>query len=164
MEEENKKTTPAPEEEENKDLLECEQKRDEYLEMSKRLKADFVNLKSDTEKQMTRTREFANEMIILQMLPVLDSLELALKHTPEDLKENDWVKGILSIRGQLDSVFKSYGVEEIRSVGEKFDPKLHEAVAQEDSEKEEDVVLEEMQKGYKLKDKIIRPAKVKVSK
>ena len=144
-------------------LVKCEKQRDEYLEMSKRLKADFVNLKNDTDGQIQRTREFANEMIIMQMLPVSDSMELALKHTPDDLKENDWVKGILSVKGQLNGIFKMYGVEEIASVGEKFDPNLHEAIAQEDSDKEEDIILEELQKGYRMKGRMLRPAKVKVS-
>ncbi len=152
--------------EEKKDikLKECERQRDEYLELSKRLKADFANLKKDTEGQMQKTREFANEMIIMQMLPVLDSMELALKHTPHNLKDNDWVKGILSVKGQLEGIFKMYGLSEIKSVGKNFDPNLHEAVAQEDSEKDEDIILEELQKGYMLKDKVLRPAKVKVSR
>jgi molecular chaperone GrpE len=169
MEKEKKKTSATDGEKKDTEyslsekLIECEKQRDEYLQLSKRLKADFVNLKKDTEGQVQKTREFANEMIIMQMLPVLDSMELALKHTPDDLKENDWVKGILSVKGQLDGIFKMYGVEEIVSVGEKFDPNLHEAVTQEDSDKGEDIILEELQKGYTLKGKVIRPAKVKVS-
>jgi len=169
MEKEKKKKSSLKEEKKStKNLLsekltECEKQRDEYLLLSKRLKADFINLKKENEEKMQKTREFANEMIIMQMLPVLDSMELALKHTPEELKENDWVKGILSVKSQLDGIFKNYGVKKIVSVGEKFDPNLHEAVSQEDSDKGEDIILEELQAGYTLKDKVIRPAKVKVS-
>jgi len=155
---------------ENKEKLEkdelalCEEKRDEYLQLSKRLKADFVNLKKDMEGQVLRIRQAVNEDIILEILPVLDSLDLSLKHTPDNLREDNWVKGMLSIKGQFEGILKSMGVEEISSVGEKFDSNLHEAISQEESDKEEDIILEELQKGYKLNDKIIRAAKVKVSK
>lgn len=142
----------------------CEEQRDEYLELSKRLKADFVNLKKETGEQFLKMKDIVGEDIILKILPVLDSLNLSLKHTPEDLKENNWVKGMLGVRGQFEGILKSLGVEKIKTVGEDFDPALHEAISQEKSDKKEGVILEELQEGYKLNNKIIRAAKVKVSK
>ncbi|MBI3671535.1 nucleotide exchange factor GrpE [Candidatus Azambacteria bacterium] len=142
----------------------CEKERDQYLELSKRLKADFLNLKKESEEQGKKIRESATESLVLKILPVLDSLKLALKHTPDDLKENNWVKGMLSINGQFESILRSIGIDEIKAVGEAFDANMHEAIMEEESEKESGTVLEELQKGYKLNNKTIRAAKVKISK
>jgi len=146
------------------ELSVCEKQRDEYLELSRRLKADFVNLKKESEEHILRIKDLVNANVILEILPVLDSLDLALKHTPEELKENNWTKGMLSIKGQFEGILKGMGVEEILSVGEAFDSNLHEAIAQEESDKGEGIILEELQKGYKLNNKVIRASKVKVSK
>ena len=165
MEKEEKKKNKKREEKKEVDKLkECEKERDEYIQLSQRLKADFLNLKKDNEQQLKKIKDIANEHLILEILPVLDSLQLALKHTPEELKDNNWVVGMLGIKGQLESALKSVGLKEISAVGEKFDPNLHEALEQEESDKEEGIVLEEIQKGYMLNDKVIRAVKVKVSK
>lgn len=142
----------------------CEKEKREYLELSQRLKADFLNLKKDTERQMANIKDFANEELISEILPILDSFDLALKYVSPELKENNWVKGVFAIKTQMENIFKSLGISEIESVGKKFDPNLHEAVAEEESESENEIILEEMQKGYKLNNKIIRPSKVKISK
>jgi len=145
-------------------LKSCEAEKEEYLNLSKRLKADFTNLKKDVEESTSKIVKYANEGLILEMLPILDSLELSLKHVPEDLRENNWVKGMLSIRGQFENILKSMGVFEIKCIGEKFDPSLHESVSEEESDKEGQTILEEIQKGYKFNDRVIRASKVKISK
>lgn len=145
-------------------LVTCEKEKQEYLELSQRLKADFINFKKDTERQMASIKYFANEELISEILPIFDSFDLALKYVPAELKENNWTKGIFVIKSQFENILKSLGVSEIQCAGKKFDPGLHEAVSEEESDQEEDMILEEMQKGYIMNGKIIRPSKVKISK
>jgi len=153
------------EKEKKEDALKaCMKEKEEYIELSKRLKADMVNFKNEVDRRMSEFKDFANEKFILEILPVLDSLELSLKYTPENLKDDNWVKGMVSIKGQLEGILKSMGLEKIKAEGEKFDPNLHEAVSHEESDKGEDVVIEEIQGGYKLNGKVIKAAKVKISK
>ena len=132
MDKKKKEKEKVKEKKDNK-LIECEKERDEYLELSRRLKADFINFKRNTEEQLKTIREVANKNLVVDILPVLDSLQLALRHTPENLKDDNWVKGMLGIKGQLEGVLKSVGVEEINALKEKFDPELHEAIDQEES-------------------------------
>lgn len=145
-------------------LAKCEKEKQEFLDLAKSLKADFANLKKEQEKNMNEFRKFAQKDLLIKLLAILDSFELAFKQMPQDMEGNGWLIGIKNIKSQLDSLLKSAGVEEILSVGDKFDPSLHEAVAHEElPEKEDDEIIEELQKGYKLYDKVIRPARVKVS-
>ncbi len=134
------------------------------LEGWQRAKADFMNYKKDQEKAMSDFRKYANEDIIMALLPTVDSFDLAAKHMPEDLKNSDWAKGVLCIKGMFENFLRDSGVTEIKAIGEKFDPQIFEAVGEEESEAEEDTVIAEVQKGYKMGDKVIRPAKVKVAK
>jgi molecular chaperone GrpE len=117
--------------------------------------------------------DYAKEELILKMLPILDNFDIVEKKIPEDLKENENVKGILQIKTQILNFLKTQGVEEIKSVGEKFDPNFHEVVEEvEDKEngsasspqKESGIVIDETQKGYKINGRLLRPAKVKISK
>ncbi len=147
-----------------KKLEECQKERDEYINLAKRFKADMENLRKETESKISEVRRFAEVGLIEEILPILDSLSLALKHVPDDLKDNNWVKGVLGIKGQFEALLKNYGLEEIDALGKSFDPALHEAVAEEESDKDDGVVIEELQKGYLLKGKVIRPSKVKVAK
>jgi len=89
-------------------------------------------------------------------LPVLDSFELALKESGD--------KGVFLIKSQIDDVLKKHGLVAMRTLGEKFNPEFHEAVAEDKSEKESGAILEEFQKGYLLHGKVLRPARVKVAK
>ena len=133
--------------------------------MAKSLKADFANLKKEQEKNMDEFRKFAQKDLLIKLLAILDSFELAFKQIPDDIAGNGWLAGIKNIKSQLDSLLKNAGVEKISSVGDKFDPYLHEAVAHEElPEKEDDEIIEELQKGYKLHDKVIRPARLSISK
>ncbi len=129
-----------------------------------RAQADMVNYKKEQEKNLIEFRKYANEDMIMNLLPTVDSFALATNYLPEDLKDSDWVKGILCIQGQFDGFLKEAGVEEIKSVGEKFDPNLFESVGEEESDKEDGTVTVELQKGYKMSGKVIRPAKVRIAK
>lgn len=142
----------------------CEREKQEFLELAQRMKADFLNLKKDQERQAMELRKFAQEELLRKLLIVLDSFELAFKQIPEEVGGNGWVSGIKNIKGQLNDLIKNAGVREIVSIGWKFDPYLHEAVAYEElPDKEDGEIMEELQKGYKLHDKVIRAAKVKVA-
>lgn len=151
-------------EELKKRIVELEQIAGENLAGWQRARADFMNYKKDQEKVFADFRCFANEDIIMKLLPTVDSFDLATRHLPEELKDSDWVKGVMCIKGMFESFLKEIGIAEIVSVGERFDPNIFEAIAEEESEGEEGMVIEELQKGYRLGEKVIRPAKVKISK
>jgi len=138
-----------------------EKKIEELTETLKRLQAEFENYKKRIEKEKLEFIQFANEELILRILPILDSFELALQNTSNS---EEFVKGVKLIYTQLYSMLESLGLKKINALGEKFDPYKHEVLISENSDKEEGVVLEELQKGYLLGDKIIRHAKVKIAK
>ncbi len=145
-------------------LAQCEKERDEFISLSRVLKADFANAKKDQEKEMARLIQYANEDLVLKLLPIIDSFDLAMKHIPKDAERTGWVAGIERIKQQLDAVLKHIGVSEIETRDAPLNVSLHEPIMQVDSEGPEDVIKEELQKGYKLYDKIIRPAKVTITK
>jgi len=130
---------------------ELKKKCDEYLSGWKRERADFLNYKKDEMERIGQLVKYANEEIILKLLPVLDNLCLAAQHIKDD--------GVLQIKKQLEDFLKKEGIEAVESVGKKFDPNTMEAV-----EGEGETVLEETQRGYTMHGKLIRPAKVKISK
>jgi len=147
-------------------LKTCEHERAEYLAGWQRAKADYINLQREHEKKIADYFKFANEGLILELLPILDSFEAALKNgnpkSPEAI-------GLLKLYNQLLNILKSNGLEPIKALGEKFDPNFHEAVGEvenypEQSRGTELKIVEEIQKGYKLHGKVIRPSKVKIGK
>ena len=136
-------------------LKEAETKAKEYLDGWQRSQADFANLRRRDEEARLQFLKFAAESFVVELLPVLDSFDLAIKHDNSELEP---------VRKQFLSVLKSYGLEESEPVGENFDPRLHESVGaiKTNKEKEDHKVFEVIQKGYILSGKIIRPAKVKI--
>jgi molecular chaperone GrpE len=147
-------------------LAECEKKRDEFLAGWQRERADFQNYKKDEYKRADLVRGTLASSIILELLPVLDSFDIAYDFIPDDLKEHKWLKGTDQIRMQLLDVLRREGVEQIKvAEGETlFDPAVHEAIEEVESEKPEGTIIEEMQKGYTMNGRVIRPARVKVAK
>ena len=137
-------------------LKACEKERGEYLTGWQRAKADYINLEKRINQEKSEWIKFTNTELILKLLAILDSFEEALKHTKD--------KGVQQLYNQLKDVLKKEGLEEIKSVGEKFNPELHEAVENIKGDKKEGVIIEEIQKGYKLHGKVIRPSKVRVGK
>ncbi|MFA6098726.1 MAG: nucleotide exchange factor GrpE [Patescibacteria group bacterium] len=155
-----------PEDKKIKEELELARKKmDEYLNGWKRAKADYINLKKETDKKQMELVQFANATLILQLLPVNDNFKLAWQHIPEEHKKNDeWLKGIEQIKKQFSNLLKDLGIEEIKTVGEKFNPELHESVAKEKKENvASGVIISEVKPGYKLYDRVLEPAKVKVA-
>ena len=140
-----------------KQLEECQKLKDEYLAGWQRARADFLNYKKDEMERVGDVLKYACEGLILKMLPLLDNFEIALKNMPDE--------GFSQIRKQFQDFLNEQGVEEIKSVGEKFDPNLHEVVEEVEAKgKESGIVFEETQKGYTINGRLLKPAKVKVSK
>lgn len=130
----------------------------------KRVQADFDNYRKRTLKEREEFVGRANLNLIYQILPVLDNFKMALKHLPKALEENEWVKGILQIERQLEQILTEQGLEKIKTVGERFDHQIHEAIEEVPSTKPPGEIIEEVQGGYRLNGQIIRQAKVKISK
>jgi molecular chaperone GrpE len=125
-----------------------------------RAQADFINYKRRTEQEKAEISQFAKSSLILELLPVLDDLERAYAVMPSCLANDSWGEGIRLIWDKLRLTLEAQGLSEIKAVGEPFDPNLHEAVRQDKGE--DGVVIEEVQKGYRFRDRVIRPAKVVV--
>ena len=145
-----------------KALADEKAKADDYLEGWKRAQADFINFKRRTEQEKSEATKFANAMLILNLLPVLDDLQRAFASVSPSLAGLTWVNGMSLIHRKLEGIMESQGLSQLKASGEKFDPRFHEAVMYKDGE--DGVVIEEVQKGYKLHDKVIRPALVVVGK
>ena len=143
------------------ELKECRKKAAEFLAGWQRAKADFINARKDGEKNQEEMAKYANEKVIREVLNVLDSLDQALA---EPSMEDKWKTGFQHIKNQLMQIVRGYGVSVIEAVGTKFNPEEHESIAEEDvAEPDKDqIILEELQKGYKMHDKVLRPAKVKI--
>ena len=164
-------------EELKKQLEECQKLREEYLAGWQRARADFLNYKKEEIERIEEILKYADVGLILKILPILDNFEIAEKKLPENIKNEENVKGILQIKNQILEFLKNQGVEEIKAIGEAFDPNLHEvmeeiepafapasAEAAASKEIKSGVIIEEIQKGYKINGRLLRPAKVKVTK
>jgi len=152
-------------EELKKKLEECQKLKDEYLAGWQRERADFLNYKKGELERIGEIIKYGDLGLILKILPIADNFELAEKRLPENLKNDESIKGILQIKNQILDFLKNQGVEEIKSVGEKFDPNFHEVIEEvEVKDKESGIIIEEIQKGYKINGRLLRPAKVKISK
>lgn len=127
-----------------------------------RLQADFQNYKKRSDREREQSVNYGVEAVIVGLLPVVDNFQRAIL-TCED-KSNGFYQGVEMIEKQLLELLASNSVQEIPAIGEKFDPNLHHAVSVMESDIEPEMVLEVLQKGYILKDKVIRPAMVIVSK
>lgn len=149
-------------------LKDLQQQVGELTEALQRERADSLNIRRRHDEQIASLKDLVKVSVVEDLLPVIDNFERALKHVPKDLENNDYVKGVSGVVKQFEDTLKQMGVEKIKTVGEQFDPNLHEAVGVEGDESElsvgVEVVSEELQSGYKLNDVIIRHAMVKVKK
>lgn len=141
-----------------------QQQLEELTNALKRERADAENLRRRHEQEITALRTRVKSNVVTDLLPVIDNFERALKHIPEDLKDNDYIKGVEGIVKQFEKTLSDLGVERIKTVGEHFDPNLHEAVSMEDGDGQDEIVSEELQTGYKIGNDVIRHAMVRVKK
>lgn len=129
-----------------------------------RLQAEFINFKRRSEEERTRAVAAGKEQAAIALLPVLDNIERAVAHEPEDIKDHAWVKGVSAVSKQLGSQLEAIGLVKIGVVGEPFDPEKHDAIAVDEGEGDTEVVSAVLQTGYQFGDQIIRHAMVKVTK
>ena len=145
-------------EELTKNLADEKEKAEKYLDNWRRTEADFVNYKKRAEQDRNEIENNATCSVVFSVLPVLDDFERALESIPEEASEQPWVEGIRLIYKKLKGSLEAIGLEEMCAVGQAFEPSLHEAMAS--AEGNEGEVVSEVQKGYKLKDKLLRPSRV----
>ncbi len=159
--EEEKISTSAAYEEKN-----WQEEAEKYEDLYLRSTADLENVKKRLEREKDSIVKFANEDLVKDLLPVLDNTERAIDHTGADSSDQEgFLEGLRLIHQSLKSVLEKFGVKPVIALSEKFDPEYHEAVMQEENPDAEDgTVLVEVQKGYLLKDRLLRPAMVVVSK
>ena len=131
-----------------------------YLANWQRAEADFINYKRRAEQEREESSRFANAALMLNFLPALDDMERAFAAIPPRLEKAGWVDGMRLIERKLKSTLEAQGLSHIEALGEPFDPHIHEAVRQ--APGKEGMVIEEVQKGYKFRDRIIRPTMVVV--
>lgn len=155
----------------NEEMLKLEEEISTLTETNKGLEekvklaqAELINYRRRKDEETEGLLKFANQGIITDLLPIIDNFERFLSHSEDSEEIKKYSVGIKMIYNNLKDILKQYGVEEINRVGQSFDPNLEQALLVEnDSTKEDDIVLEVLLKGYKLKDRVIRPASVKIN-
>ena len=127
--------------------------------------ADFQNFRRRNQQDMAAFRQLATENFVSELLPVLDNFERTVEHLNAGVDPEKMLAGVGAVERQLRSVLESQNVKRIPTIGEPFDPEFHEAVGMEASEEhDDDIVTAELEPGYKIGSKVIRPARVKVAK
>ena len=135
-------------------------KAESHLQNWQRVQADFINYKRRSEQEKEEMKAFANSVLICNLLPALDDLERALSSVPRELAKLPWVEGVRLIERKFYDILKAQGVMPIKAKGKLFDPNLHEAAMS--TRGREGMVIKELKRGYKLNDRVIRPASVVV--
>jgi molecular chaperone GrpE len=139
--------------------LEVEEQKSNWM----RSVADFKNYKRRTESEREDLIRNASAGLILKLLPIVDDLTRAMEHVPEEVSNNPWLNGVKLVQRKLETVLEGEGLQPIAALGEEFDPKLHEAVMFEEAgEEQSHKVVQELQRGYKLGERVLRPTMVKV--
>ena len=144
------------------DAEELLQQLSDLTEALQRERADAMNVRRRADEERSQLASFYKSLVVRELLPVIDNFERAIKHTPKELANNDYVKGIQSILKQFEQTLTKIGVERIKTVGEHFDPEIHEAVSVEEGDGKQEIVTEELQAGYCLNNEVLRHAIVKI--
>ena len=150
----------------NNQIISLENDKADLTNKVKLAQADLVNYRVRKDEEVNGLLKYANKELILELLPIVDNFERAIKNEKQDASEEmkKYYDGIHMIYNSLKDTLKKFGVEEINKVGEVFDPNLEQAILTgNEDDKEDEIVLEVLQKGYKLKDRVIRPASVKIN-
>lgn len=146
-------------------VKEAEDKAKENYDQLLRLKADFENTKKRLQREKEDTIKFANERLLIEILPIVDNLDRAMASLSEGHDPAKVMQGLKLAQEELHQVLESHGVKVIPAVGETFNPQFHEAVAAvESADTKEETVLDEIQRGYTLNGRLIRPSRVRISK
>jgi len=137
---------------------------EDYKNKYLRALADFDNYKKRAALDKEQFAQFANETLILEILPILDGFGRAMDAAKKTNSGEEMIKGLALIKKQLEDVLKKHGAKEIEALGKPYDPNLHEAMLQKEDDGPEGIIIEEAQKGYTLHERVIRPSMVIVSK
>lgn len=150
----------------SKKQSELEQRVDELTNDLQRIRADFENYRKRVEQEKEMARANGKVGAIMKLLPVIDNIERAISHMPEELASNSWALGVSKLVKNLEKSLADMGVSRIEArKGTAFNPDLHEAIQfDEDAEGDHEVVAEELQAGYKLGSDVMRPSMVKVTR
>ena len=147
-------------------------KKEEQLQMQadeltgdlQRLRADFENYRKRVDIEKAQLSDLAKAATIMKLLPIIDTIERAVAHTPAELADNQWVKGVTSLTKNLEKSLQELGLARIQATpGTTFDPTLHEAVMMDETQGDKQVVAEELRAGYTLAGQVVRPSMVKVT-
>jgi len=145
-------------------LAKAEASAAEYLDGWQRARAEYANARKRLERERAEAYGRAAVDYAQKMLPILDDFNRALSNVPEEIEQNDWFEGITLVTRKMNSILDDLKVEKIEAVGQPFDPNIHEALALTEAEGfESGTVVEEVQSGYKLGERVIRPALVNVA-
>lgn len=139
-----------------------EQQVAQLTEALQRERADSANIRRRHDEQVASLKTIVKANVVRDLLPVIDNLERALKHVPKEIEQHDYIKGVQGVVKQFEKTLSDIGVERIKTIGEVFDPRYHEAVSMEEGDGTVEVICEELQPGYKLGADIIRHAMVRV--
>lgn len=166
-------TTPADEQQTNSQSTQAVSSEIELLQTEiaqlkdslARSQAEFANYRRRQTQELESMIKFASGQTINTILPVIDNLQRAFTHIPEDIKDNTWVNGVIAIEKQFIQTLEKLGLKKIVTVGEKADPNFHEVISTADQPgTEKDTIINELEAGYTLNDKVLRVAKVIVQK
>lgn len=145
-------------------LAQARAEAEEYLDGWQRARAELANYKKRIERERTEMHSTSRFTVISRFLDLFDDLQRALQNVPPGLDGNEWVQGLALIERKFGGLLEAEGVTEINPAGEHFDPMLHEAITQEESDEHaEGEIIEVVQKGYRLGEKVVRPARVRVA-
>lgn len=134
----------------------------DLTEALQRERADAMNVRRRADEDRVKMAGFYKASVVRELLPVIDNFERSLKHVPAELQNNDYIKGIQGIVKQFEQTLEKMGLKRIATVGQPFDPNLHEAVSSEEGDGDQEVVTEELQSGWILGDEVLRHAMVRV--
>ena len=141
-----------------------EDKAKEHQDQLLRLKADFDNTKKRLQRDKEDAIKFANERLLVEILPIVDNLDRAIASLSEGHDAGKVMQGLKLAQTEIHQILESHGVQVVQAVGEAFDPQLHEAVAAvESADAKEGTVLDEVQRGYVLNGRLIRPSRVRIA-
>lgn len=142
-----------------------QKEKEELFAQLQRVSADYANFQKRVPRQISDSINYEKEKIIKSLLPALDNFEHTLQNAAKSENVDVLAKGVRIIYDQMLDILKSHGVEQMKTLDHSFDPSMHEAMMRKsDSDKEDNIILEEFQKGYKLNGRVIRPSKVVVNK
>lgn len=151
-------------EEEVDDSLDLSQEISHYKSLAQRAQADLVNYRNRATQEIEETKRVVQFGLLSRFISVVDDLERAMENLPEDA-QNEWSEGVALVLRNLEKILELEGVVQIESMGKPFDPREHEALLyEENTENEDGVIINVIQQGYRLNERIIRPARVIVSK